>query len=67
MFFLYLSRWLREVHRAKDVQQEPEDTAGYRRVERGFHPVLSHGRLQGEKEGVRQERYQGQPQFSHEL
>lgn len=62
-FLYHPCRWLCQIHRPEDIQQELEDDAGYRRMERGLHQVLPHGRLQGEEEGVRQERYQGVDQF----
>ena len=57
--FIPYPRWLRQIHRIEDIQQELEDDAGHRRMERGLLQVLSHGRLAGEEKGVRQERYQG--------
>lgn len=40
---IFFYRRFRQVHRPEDLQQEPEDDAGHRRMERGFVEIFSTG------------------------
>lgn len=54
----YRERWIRQVHRLKNVQQEPENLVGHRWLERGLEQVLAYGSRPRQKARIRQERDQ---------
>lgn len=54
----HFQRWIRQVHRFKNVQQESENVIGHRWLERRLEQVLAHGSRPWQKTRIRQERDQ---------
>ena len=52
IIFLFVCRGVREVHGSQDLQQATEDTACYRRLERGLNSLLAARRRGGEASRV---------------
>ena len=52
VIFLCVRRWVREVHGSEDLQQAAEDSACYRRLERGLDSLLATRRRWGEASRV---------------